>query len=225
MKEFWHEITPHMPLAALLSTTIQRLLLAAFLGALIGLEREAKHKPAGLRTNMFICFGSAMFTILSMQMVDPSAADKSRIAANIITGIGFIGAGSIMHSRGGVQGLTTAATLFVVASIGMAAGGGFYLEAIFATIIILLSLHFLGWVETRFNLKPIMVTYEAIGARADHLMSEINEVLEEEHRIMESVQVGQRNGGFAVQFKLDATRSEHRQLLDKFRQQPSLRSI
>src|SRR5437763_15110085 len=181
----FHGALMRLESAEVLSSTIVRLILAAALGGIIGLEREFSHKPAGLRTNMFICFGSAMFTVLSVELAGQFVGDHTRIAAQIIPGIGFIGAGSILHSRGSVQGLTTAATLFVVASIGMAAGGGFYLEAIFATIIILLSLHFLGWVETRFNLKPIMVTYEAIGARADHLMSEINEVLEEEHRIME----------------------------------------
>src|SRR5207253_632499 len=116
--------------ASLLSTILLRLCLAALLGGFIGLERELKHKPAGLRTNMFICFGSAMFTILSVELAGKFVGDHTRIAAQIIPGIGFIGAGSILHSRGSVQGLTTAATLFVVASIGMAAGGGFYLQAV-----------------------------------------------------------------------------------------------
>src|SRR3954469_22781564 len=100
--------------AALLPATIMRLILAAFLGGIIGLERELKHKPAGLRTNMFICFGSAMFTILSSELAGPFGGGRTRIAAQIISGIGFIGAGSILHSRGSVTGLTTAATWFVV---------------------------------------------------------------------------------------------------------------
>src|SRR5438552_12765702 len=118
----------HVLLADLLSKTMLRLMLAACLGGIIGLERELKHRPAGLRTNMFICFGAAMFTILSSELAEPG--DRARIAAQIIPGIGFIGAGSILHSKGGVSGLTTAATLFVVASIGMATGGGLYLPAI-----------------------------------------------------------------------------------------------
>src|SRR5207237_491472 len=136
-----------------LSHTLVRLLLAAFLGGAIGLEREVHHKPAGLRTNLFICVGSAMFTLLSDRLAIAYGGDHTRIAAQIIPGIGFIGAGSILHSRGSVQGLTTAATLFVVASIGMAAGGGFYLQAVFATILILIALQTLGWFETRFSLK------------------------------------------------------------------------
>src|SRR6266481_9966424 len=115
-----------------------KLLLAALLGGLIGLEREFKHRPAGLRTNLFICFGAAMFTLLSDQLASAHTGDHTRIAAQIIPGIGFIGAGSIIHERGDlVTGITSAATLFVVASVGMAVGGGLYVIAVFSTILIL----------------------------------------------------------------------------------------
>src|SRR6516165_3921302 len=119
----------HQEMASgIVSSSIIRLLLAAILGGIIGLEREFKHRAAGLRTNMFICFGAAMFTLLSERLaVLPS--DATRIAAQIIPGIGFIGAGSIIHTRGMTSGLTTAATIFVVASVGMATGGGLYLTA------------------------------------------------------------------------------------------------
>ena len=100
-----------------------------------------KHRAAGLRTNMFICFGAALFTLLSRGLAaEPS--DYTRIAAQIIPGIGFIGAGSILHTRGLTTGLTSAATLFVVASVGMAAGGGLYATAMFATGMVLLALSF-----------------------------------------------------------------------------------
>src|SRR5207253_10908517 len=98
-------------MAVVLSSTILRLIVAAILGGIIGLERELHHKPAGLRTNMFICFGAAMFTILSDQLAMEHPGDHTRIAAQIIPGIGFIGAGSILHSRGSVTGLTTAAKI------------------------------------------------------------------------------------------------------------------
>ncbi len=114
-------------LGTVLTSTLARLSLAAVLGGVIGLERQLRHKPAGLRTNMFICFGAAMFTVLSKQLAGTDS-DSARIAAQIIPGIGFIGAGSILHARASVTGLTTAATLFVVASVGMAAGGGLYLS-------------------------------------------------------------------------------------------------
>src|SRR5689334_15614274 len=151
-----HEISQALrnEMGFVLSTTIVRLVVAAILGGIIGLERELRHKPAGLRTNMFICFGSAMFTILSAQLAQGFGGDHTRVAAQIIPGIGFIGAGSILHARGGgVSGLTTAATIFVVASIGMACGGGSYYLAVFASALMFLALRLLGWMERRFSLK------------------------------------------------------------------------
>src|SRR5436190_7298368 len=168
MHEISHTLRTEM--GFVLSTAIVRLAVAAILGGVIGLERELKRKPAGLRTNMFICFGSAMFTILSVELASQYSGDHTRIAAQIVPGIGFIGAGSILHARGSVTGLTTAATLFVVASIGMACGGGFYLQAIFATLVILVALSALGWFETRFSLKPLVMTYEAVAEKPDELM-------------------------------------------------------
>src|ERR1700686_3208533 len=160
-------LLPHLSLAGLVSKTMVRLTLAAFLGGIVGLERELKRRPAGLRTNMFICFGSAMFTILSTELASEwGIGDHTRIAAQIIPGIGFIGAGSILHAKGSVSGLTTAATLFVVASIGMAAGGGLYLLAIFATMLIYLSLHALGIMERQFNLKPLMMNYIIVSEKS-----------------------------------------------------------
>ena len=215
-----HHIFARVESMQLLSSNLVRLLLAACLGGAIGLERELSHKPAGLRTNMFICFGSAMFTILSELMVDPQIGDHTRIAANIITGIGFIGAGSILRDGGSVQGLTTAATLFVVAAIGMAAGAGFMLLAIFATTCILVALRLLGILETRFNLKPLHMDYEAVGAKADQMVAEINGILETDHRLMESVQVAPADGGFLVRFTMSGTYREHQSLLEALKKSP-----
>src|ERR1700758_2663410 len=150
-------------MGTVVSATIARLVVAAILGGIIGLERQLRHKPAGLRTNLFICFGAAMYTILSAQLAASFGGDHTRIAAQIIPGIGFIGAGSILHARGSVVGLTTAATLFVVASVGMAAGGGLYITAVFATGLILIALEFLRIVENRFALRSRLVTYEVTG--------------------------------------------------------------
>ncbi len=205
--------------------TILRLVLAAVLGGIIGLEREIKHKPAGLRTNMFICFGSAMFTILSYRLAELYPGDHTRIAAQIIPGIGFIGAGSILHSRGSVQGLTTAATLFVVASVGMAAGGGLYLSAMFATLVILVALALLGWAEAKFSLKPLVMTYEVTGDDAEDIVASVNQVLEDERRIMKTVQVGRANNHFRVQFTVDAVQKEHDTLLKRLRQLPVATSV
>ncbi len=214
-----------MDLAALVSQTILRLVLAAFLGGIIGLEREVKHKPAGLRTQMFICFGSALFTILSSELASAWGGDHTRIAAQIIPGIGFIGAGSILHSRGSVSGLTTAATLFVVASIGMAAGGGLYLPAVFATILVLLALHLLGWLEARFSLKPLVMMYEVTGGDTDAVIHAVNQALAEEQHAMATVQVSRIDHTSRVQFTVDASRREHEALLGQLRRAPELQAV
>jgi putative Mg2+ transporter-C (MgtC) family protein len=116
-----------------------RLLLAAALGAIIGYQRERSGKPAGLRTNVIICIGAALFTIAGFSGF--AGGDPSRIAAGIVTGIGFLGAGAILHREGGiVAGLTTAATIWSVAAIGLAAGAGLYVLSAVATALVLIVL-------------------------------------------------------------------------------------
>jgi putative Mg2+ transporter-C (MgtC) family protein len=134
---------------------IQRLVLAAVLGAALGFERELRQKAAGLRTNMLIAIGSALFTLMSYELADARNADPGRVAAQIVTGIGFLGAGAILRTNGGVHGLTTAATIWVNAAVGVAAGGGEFHLALIATVItlgVLLLLHPLeGFIDRRFG--------------------------------------------------------------------------
>ncbi len=110
------------------------ILLAVACGTAIGLERQMKHKPAGLRTNILICLGAAIFTIISRKM-GTGQDSITRIAAQIVTGVGFLGAGAVIQDRGGIHGLTTAATIWLVASIGMACGAKFYYLAITSTVL------------------------------------------------------------------------------------------
>jgi putative Mg2+ transporter-C (MgtC) family protein len=131
---------------------IQRLLLAATIGGLIGAERELRRKSAGFRTNIIIALGCAVFTICSSTLA-PDTGDPTRIAAQIVTGIGFLGAGTILRNRDGVHGLTTAATVWVNAALGMAAGGGQYRLAIIAGAITLGVLLVLGPIEAAIELK------------------------------------------------------------------------
>jgi putative Mg2+ transporter-C (MgtC) family protein len=123
------------------------IVLATVFGAAIGLEREISGKAAGLRTNVLICLGAAVFTIISKQMVISSDTTPTRIAAQIVTGVGFLGAGAIIQDRGGVLGLTTAATIWLVASIGTACGAGFYKLAVISTLLAILVLMGLGRLE------------------------------------------------------------------------------
>ncbi len=133
------------------------LALAVFLGGAIGLERELQQKAAGLRTNILICVGAALFTELSLAMT-AEFGDPSRIAAQIVTGVGFLGAGAIIQGRGTVTGLTTAATMWLVAAIGMAIGFGALLEATGTTLLVVLVLVALRpmerWIEKRKRLEP-----------------------------------------------------------------------
>ncbi|HEV2669987.1 MAG TPA: MgtC/SapB family protein [Gemmatimonadales bacterium] len=127
--------------------------LATVLGGAIGLERELGGKPAGLRTNILICIGSVLYTHLSLAMLTGSTGailagtDTTRVAAQIVTGVGFIGAGTILHARGAVVGLTSAATIWVVAAIGIALGSGYYLEGVGTTLVVLVVLAGLGRAE------------------------------------------------------------------------------
>jgi putative Mg2+ transporter-C (MgtC) family protein len=134
------------------SDAILRLALAAALGGVIGLEREYHHKPAGLRTNMLIALGSALFSILSVQL-GAGAGSPDRVAAQIVTGIGFLGAGAILRSGENIHGLTTAATIWVNAAIGMAAGLGSYVVATGAAALTLVVLAILPFIERRFEAR------------------------------------------------------------------------
>lgn len=135
-----------------------RLTLGLALGAVIGFEREIHHQPAGFRTHALVALGSALFTIISAYGFAGSTVDPTRIAAQIVSGIGFIGAGTILQYRGNIRGLTTAASLWAVAAIGMAAGAGLLWLALVGTLLILVVLALLdnveGFVRRRFGLQP-----------------------------------------------------------------------
>ena len=118
------------------SDIILRLLMAAACGGLIGIERERGDRPAGFRTYILVTLGACLFTIVSFSF----GTDTARIAAGIVTGIGFIGAGSIIGSKAHIKGVTTAATLWIVAAIGLAVGTELYLPAVIASVLVFLVL-------------------------------------------------------------------------------------
>jgi putative Mg2+ transporter-C (MgtC) family protein len=119
---------------------VLRILLAAALGAVIGWQREKAHKPAGLRTHILISMGAALFTIISISTSVFPTADPSRIAAGIVTGVGFLGAGTILHHTRFIEGLTTAASIWIIAAVGTAAGAGLYVISAIATLIVFVVL-------------------------------------------------------------------------------------
>lgn len=137
----WAELVSKLQLDLLWS-----LVVAVILGGAIGLERELRGKAAGLRTNILICLGATLFTHLSLH-VDAVRGDPARIAAQVVVGVGFLGAGTILHGRGSVTGLTSAATIWLVAAIGMAVGAGAVFEAAGATLLVLIVLRALAAFE------------------------------------------------------------------------------
>jgi putative Mg2+ transporter-C (MgtC) family protein len=188
------------------ATTLGRLLLAALLGGLIGLDREHSGKPAGFRTNILICVGAALLTELSIAVARPAAeaagpvlADPGRIAAQIVTGVGFLGAGTILQSRRAVRGLTTAATIWVVAAIGMAVGAGSYALAAGATVITMVTLMGLGRVEAR------------VAPRAQHERV-LRVELEDETALLAAVEERMRHAG-PRRIELDLDRRRDRLVL------------
>lgn len=137
---------------------VSRLILAAFLGGLIGFERERLSWVAGLRTHMLVCLGAGLIMIVSQYafnevIQDGISLDPSRVAAQVVSGIGFLGAGTILFLKNVIRGLTTAASLWAVAAVGLAVGGGLYLAAVSTTLLILLILAGMKPIEKRFIKK------------------------------------------------------------------------
>src|SRR5579864_1632174 len=139
--------------------TTTRLLMACMMGAVVGLERESRHKASGLRTNMLICMGAALFTMMS-EVLAGDSGNKGQVASNIVQGIGFLGAGLILHAGNRVLGLTSAATVWVVAAVGMACGAGLYVVSLIATLIVFFALRFIGLLEARSSWKRYPMLYE-----------------------------------------------------------------
>ncbi|HEX9941019.1 MAG TPA: MgtC/SapB family protein [Thermoanaerobaculia bacterium] len=178
--------------------------LAALLAGLIGAERERTGKAAGLRTHMLMAVGSALLTHVSILIGvryagGSNAWDPGRIASQIIPGVGFIGAGTILHSRGAVHGLTTAAGLWVASAIGMAVGGGFYVEATLTTLALLLILIALVPVESLLRGDRHTVV---LHLRRDQKVSRLLDILEESKVRTEGISAVRIADGVSLQVRL-----------------------
>jgi putative Mg2+ transporter-C (MgtC) family protein len=184
------------------------LLLAVVLGAAIGLEREVRGKAAGLRTNILICVGAALFTRLSIEIAG-GHGDPARIAAQIVTGVGFIGAGTILHSRGHVSGLTSAATIWLVAAIGVAVGSGALLEATGTTLVVVLVLAVLGWLEERLR-RYGGVTHVTLEIEDEpERLADIERVVQQVGLSIEELRTEQREGRVLVCLALAGPKHLH----------------
>lgn len=199
-----------------------RLLMAIGCGGAIGIDREYRHKAAGIRTNILIAFGAALFTFLSAVVAGEGSANKGQIASNIVQGVGFLGAGLILHNRNRISGLTSAATVFAVASIGMACGAGLYMVAAFATVVVLLSHEFVGAIETRSNLKFFIRVYEARGRDTIAMETAILRAMDRDKQRLSDVErstIGQME---RVTFSVQASNRTHRELEQALRSDKAL---
>jgi putative Mg2+ transporter-C (MgtC) family protein len=199
----------------LTSFMVGRLLLATVLGGVIGLERELRHKPAGLRTNMLISMGAALFTIISFAMATEVGGDHTRIAAQIIPGIGFIGAGVVIRERGAVMGITSAATIFVMAAVGMACGAGMPVTAIFTTLLLLVALVLLGIAEANFGLHSQMTTFRLTTADSAGMVERVHDIASQLGVELRRWQSRKTPDGFMIEFDADVTIPKERELLTK----------
>ena len=140
---------------------IMRLLVAGLLGGLIGLERELRAKEAGLRTHFIVALGSALFMIISQFAFDGQAHDASRVAAQVVSGIGFIGAGVIIFQKNAVRGITTAAGLWVAAAIGLACGAGMFAVSVAATLMTVFCLEAMHFITLRYGDRMVSLGVSA----------------------------------------------------------------
>ena len=197
-----------------ISTVACRLLWAALLGAAIGVERNFRKRPAGMRTGVCVCLGAALFTIVSAEFArltgDPST---TRIASNIVQGIGFLGAGVILRERGTVIGVTTAAAIFAEAAIGMGAGAGLYRVTGIAAVILLFALDGLIYIENLLSIKSRHTLFRISNGSAIDLMPEIHRLFAEMNAKLENLHVSTSGQTHLIQFDSDLRHDQRHKAL------------
>lgn len=197
-----------------------RLTVAAALGAIIGVERDLRRRPAGVRTSLFVCLATALFTILSDELAHLFGdTGSTRIASNIVQGIGFLGAGAILREAGGVTGMTTAATVFVEAAIGMAAGGGLYVVAAYATGLVLFGLICVGWLAKRFDLKYRNMCFRITTSHAESVATEIQRLMASMKVPMQHFRVSMAGANSIVEFDSEVSHSQQETIVTQLNRQ------
>ncbi len=193
-----------------------RMLLATGLGAAIGVERDLRRRPAGIRTSAFVCLATALFTIVSNQLAHIwGDSSPTRIASNIVQGVGFLGAGAILKDNMGLVGMTTAATIFVEAAIGMAAGGGMFGVAASATGIVLFGLIVLSWAAEKFHLKARMRVFRFTTTRAENVATEIQRLMASLKVVMNQFRVSMAGTNSIVEFEADVSVHQQEQIVEQ----------
>jgi putative Mg2+ transporter-C (MgtC) family protein len=210
-----------------LSEYVMRLVVALLVGGAIGLEREFKGKPAGMRTNMLICVGSCLIMILSIEIARSAArvADPGRIASQAVTGIGFLGAGTIMRSRFHVAGLTTAATIWALAAIGLTIGAGFLLLSVIVAFLITVTLVFIGYVESRLDMKRSYHVVQVSLERGEGVIREVMALFTAMRLSNEALEIARSGDVWHATFEYSASHDKHRSLVEKLSASPGVRGV
>lgn len=207
----------------LIQEDIIKVLLAILVGGLIGVEREFHDKAAGFRTMILICVGSALFTLFSARLAVNS--DPNRIAANIVTGIGFLGAGVILREGGRIVGLTTAATIWLTASIGMGIGSGYYLLAGAVTLIMLIVLWIFPFFENIIDRSRDHKTYEIISSISREKLAGINAVIRECGLKIKSCKILKSTEGIKCCIDVYGRRGSHDRFIDILHSDSEIKEI
>jgi putative Mg2+ transporter-C (MgtC) family protein len=204
-------LTQHWPTILI----VLKLLMAIVCGGAIGFERELSRKPAGLRTNVLICMGAALFMIVSRHISGGEPyTDPARLVAQVVAGIGFLGAGVILQSRGSITGLTTAATIFVVGAVGITIGEGMFGIAVLSTVLIIIVLVLLRWVERAFVRRRRLFYYSLKVRDPARFLETLTEVMQKERLHLEDFEVRDMGDGqHAVSFRIVASIDANRRLL------------
>ena len=208
-----------------LNGAIGRLLMACLLGGAVGLDREIRRKAAGLRTNLLICMGSAFFTLLSGVLAGEAGSNRGQVASNIVQGIGFLGAGLILHNRSRVSGLTSAASVWVIASIGMACGAGLYAAAAAASVIMIFALEVVGLLEHTVNLKGYPLIYEVRGQDQSRMLQSILDAMDKAGQRLDNVTREEIGSLERISFSLSATRKKHDLLQAQLHASPDIKTL
>ncbi len=196
-----------------------KVLFSILCGGLIGLEREIKNKPAGIKTNILICLGSALYTIISVYIAQGFSdtgfyGDPARIAAQIVPGIGFIGAGAIMQSKATIHGLTTAATIWVVAAIGMCIGAGYTVAGLVFTLTVLFTLLAINKLEAKFigrtGLHVLEIVFEDDKGE---VRANINQAISNNEISLDDFDISRTEQYFVLRVQYTNNQSEHKDLI------------
>jgi len=206
---------------------LSRLVVALLIGGAIGLEREFRGKPAGMRTNMLICVGSCLIMIISIEIARSAVqtSDPGRIAAQVVTGIGFLGAGTIIRSRFHIVGLTTAATIWALSAIGLAVGAGYLPLAAVTALLITATLIFIGYIENQFERKRSHHIVEVTLDRGEGIIREIMTLFARMSVPSEALEIVRSGELWRATFEYASSDEKHHELVEKLSASPGVKGV